>query len=61
MKFKNSLNLNMLVLRPAYYLGKYNKTMYLDKNGFDLKQHTGFLYEQFYNLEENQTIDGRRV
>lgn len=48
-------------LRPSYYLGKYNKTMYLDKNGFDLKQHTGFLYEQFFTLEENQTIDGGRV
>ena len=48
-------------LKPAYYLGKYNKTMYLDKNGFDLKQHTGFLYEQFFTLEENQTIDGGRV
>jgi len=48
-------------LKPDYYLGSYNSTLYLTLKGFDFKERSGYKYEQFYALEENQTISGGRV
>jgi len=43
------------------YISKYNSPIFLTKNGFTYKVNGTFKYEQFFTLEENQTIEGGKV
>ena len=46
-------------LQPDYYLGMYNKVLYLSKDGFNYNMDVSNLrIEQFEPLEENHTIAG---
>lgn len=44
-----------------YYFGMYNSVMTLTANGFEYTENDGYLYEEFYTLEENETIKGGEV
>ena len=44
-----------------FYFGKYNSVMTLTANGFEYTEYDGYLYEEFYTLEENETIKGGEV